>query len=499
MSFVDEIVKVVPNQSQINIEKMGFYAFITFGMNTITDKEWGDGKTPVTMFNPANLDTDQWCRIIANAGMKGVILTVKHHDGFCLWHTKSTKYSVEFSPYKRDILKQLQLSCQKYQLKLGVYLSPWDRNSEFYSTDKYDDFFCAQIEEVLSNYGEVFAIWFDGACGAYMDGKQKQNYDYARYFKLCKQLQPNCAISNCGPDVRWVGNEAGKCRKNEFNVVPKSALDIDYIQQNSQQDVGFKENLEVASEDLGSRKVLSKYNEFMWYPAEVDVSIRPGWFYHKKEDNKVRKVNNLLNIYYNSVGGNALLLLNIPPNSNGLIAKEDEERLVELNERLASAFAKKVVVKDIQAEIGKVGYEIENLKETTGAYSPQQEGEVSINLKFAEVTIDKVVLAEDITFSQRVEKFEISSVQKGEKVVLYSGQTIGHKKIALFEKPCRCDNLTVLIIESRRTPYINMLEIYETDNNLPLKEKEYKLKNFFAKINYKIYTQSIKRKQAKIK
>ncbi|MEG2274681.1 MAG: alpha-L-fucosidase, partial [Clostridia bacterium] len=378
--------------------------------------------------------------------MKGIIATAKHHDGFCLWDTKTTDYSVKNSPFKKDVLALLRASCDKYGLKLGVYLSPWDRHSELYGTPKYNDFYIAQMTEILTNYGDLFCVWLDGACGAYMDGKPPQEYDFDRYYALIRKLQPNCAISNCGPDVRWIGNEGGICRDSEYNVVPKFVAHLQSIQDNSQTADGDapKKGIGVIDQDLGSRQLLAQYEEYMWYPAEVDVSIRPGWFYHKNQDKKVRSVNNLLNIYYNSVGGNAMLLLNIPPDCEGKIANADVKRLAELTARIDSAFAKKVDIKSYNATTGKKGFEIDKLISGTGVFSPQQIDNTVIEVTFDRCVVDKLLLQEDINFSQRIEAFDISVGLDGKWKTVNKGTVVGHNKIALFE-PIEADCLKLEI------------------------------------------------------
>lgn len=499
MKRLELYTSIVPNARQKAIEEMGFYTFIHFGMNTFTGREWGTGKENPCIFAPSDLDTDQWCEVIKKSGAKGIILTAKHHDGFCLWQTKTTEHSIKNSPYKNgkgDIVKELELSCKKYGLKYGLYLSPWDRNSEYYGTEKYNDFYVAQLEELLTGYGELFTIWLDGACGSHMDGKPMQVYDFERYYDTIHRLQPNCAISNCGRDVRWVGNEGGMTRKSEWNVVPAFNAETQKVMANSQtEDKAFESKIDVISEDLGSRQVLSQYDEFMWYPAEVDVSIRKGWFYHASQNHRVRSINNLLNIYYNSVGGNCMLLLNIPPDKRGRIHEVDSARLVKLGKRIESAFAREVMPKNIELSEAKQGFEMFN----SGTYSPKNISEnYSIKLQFDAQKIDKAVIIEDIDYSQRIEEFIISTEQKGKTKVLYKGTVVGHKKIALF-KPLTTDNLTFTIAKCRLTPYIKELKIYQSDGKLPRKNPLLGIKKELHRIAYRIFEKRIQKGQAKQK
>ena len=490
--FLEKMVAVVPNIPQKHIEEMGCYSFVHFGMNTFTGKEWGNGKEPVSTFTLKNADTDQWCQSLKDAGMKGVIFTAKHHDGFCLWDTKTTDYNVMNSPYGRDVLAELRISCDKIGIELGVYLSPWDRNSEFYSTPKYNEFYLTQLEELLTGYGDLFTMWFDGACGAHMDGKPMQVYDFNSYYDLIRKLQPNCAISNCGPDVRWVGNEEGCARHSEYNVVPAYNADTQTIQSGSQQtDSGKFEKIDNMSEDLGSRKVLSRYEKLMWYPAEVDVSIRPGWFYHKRQDKKVKSVDRLLQIYYGSTGGNSMLLLNVPPNREGKLADADVKALKGMGERINSAFAQKMVVKkasgNIDVEFNKsAGIEVERIESQFQEYS----------ITFDACDIDKAMLIEDINFSQRVEKYELYTIKNASKIVLFEGTVIGHKKIAMFDI-INTDNLTLCIKESRLDVHLKIFDVFKTDYTIIKTDKLAKINTYFRVLGTTIYLHKLERAKAK--
>ena len=227
MNLEQRLASVCPHPRQIAWQETEFYAFVHFTVNTFTDKEWGDGTESPEIFNPVDFDVCQWVAAIKSAGMRGLILTCKHHDGFCLWHSKLTEHSVEYSPFKRDIVKEVSKACREGGIKFGVYLSPWDRNSPLYGSGKpYDDYFCGQLEELLTGYGEVFSVWFDGACGEGPNGK-KQYYDWERYYSVIRRLQPNACISVCGPDVRWCGNEAGYTRPSEWSVVPLRTKDTE--------------------------------------------------------------------------------------------------------------------------------------------------------------------------------------------------------------------------------------------------------------------------------
>lgn len=439
---LDLYTSIVPNRRQLLIQEMKYYAFVHYTVNTFTNKEWGNGKESEQVFNPTDQNTDQWCAAIRDAGMKGVILTCKHHDGFCLWPTKTTEHSIKNSPYKNgkgDVVREVADSCKKYGLKFGVYLSPWDRNSKLYGTPAYNDFYIEQMTELLTNYGEIFMLWLDGACGAKADGQPVQKYDFERIWKTAIELQPNIVMSGCAPDVRWIGNESGKTRESEWNVVPQFQYDQQNFAANCQQDDDLKKFQkrcqDVMLPDMGSRKFLANYDKFMWYPAEVDVSIRPGWFYHPAQRLTLKSLKRLMTIYYNSVGNNSLMLLNIPPNRKGQFAKSDVRRLREMGKWLRR--------------------EEECVLESSCVFSADgREAEIT----FPKQSVDRLRLAEDTTKSQRVEKF---SVYAGEECV-FRGTIIGFSRIAIFDRPVVTDKLRFVIEECRNEPYMQKIEVCKT-------------------------------------
>lgn len=439
---LDLYTSIVPNRRQLLIQEMKYYAFVHYTVNTFTNKEWGNGKESEQVFNPTDQNTDQWCAAIRDAGMKGVILTCKHHDGFCLWPTKTTEHSIKNSPYKNgkgDVVREVADSCKKYGLKFGVYLSPWDRNSKLYGTPAYNDFYIEQMTELLTNYGEIFMLWLDGACGAKADGQPVQKYDFERIWKTAVELQPNIVMSGCAPDVRWIGNESGKTRESEWNVVPQFQYDQQNFAANCQQDDDLKKFQkrcqDVMLPDMGSRKFLANYDKFMWYPAEVDVSIRPGWFYHPAQRLTLKSLKRLMTIYYNSVGNNSLMLLNIPPNRKGQFAKSDVRRLRKMGKWLRR--------------------EEECVLESSCVFSADgREAEIT----FPKQSVDRLRLAEDTTKSQRVEKF---SVYAGEECV-FRGTIIGFSRIAIFDRPVVTDKLRFVIEECRNEPYMQKIEVCKT-------------------------------------
>lgn len=439
---IDLYTSIVPNPRQLLIQELKYYAFIHYTVNTFTDKEWGDGTESPALFNPAAQNTDQWCEAVRDAGMKGVILTCKHHDGFCLWPTKTTEHSVKNSPYrdgKGDVVREVSDSCRKYGLKFGVYLSPWDRNSKLYGTPAYNDFYIEQMTELLTQYGEVFMLWLDGACGAKADGQPQQKYDFERIWSTAVKLQPNIVMSGCAPDVRWIGNESGKTRESEWNVVPKFQYDQQNFAANCQDSDDMaefqKRCQDVMLPDMGSREFLSHFEEFMWYPAEVDVSIRLGWFYHDSEDSTLKTLPHLMTIYYNSVGNNSLMLLNIPPNRDGLLAESDVARLRELGDWVRKEEECVVESRWTASDNGRV-----------------------FDVSFARQSVDRLRLAEDTTKSQRIERFKVYANDD----CVFEGTIVGFSRIAIFDRPVETDRLRIVIEQCRNEPYLAKIEVCKT-------------------------------------
>ena len=456
---------VVPSKRQVEFEQTEFYAFVHFTVNTFTDKEWGDGTESPEIFNPVLFDASQWVSAIKDAGMKGLILTCKHHDGFCLWPSGLTKHTVASSPFKRDIVKEVSDECSRQNIKFGVYLSPWDRNSKLYGTGKpYDDFFVGQLTELLTGYGDIFCVGFDGACGEGENGK-KQYYDWDRYYETIRRLQPGACINVCGPDIRWCGNEAGYTRKAEWSVVPARTRDTEKIADQSQHEDNAEFRLRKISawdEDLGSREILKNEQELVWYPAEVNTSIRPGWFWHESENDKVRPLGELVNIYLNSVGGNTTFLLNIPPTKDGLFHENDVIRLHELGEYLRSAFATNLTDKaDITA--GGVSVKDKIISDDLDTYYHGSDGENAIEVTFkTPEDISYIVIKENINLSQRVERFHIEARIGGGYHNVFDGTVIGYKKIIPFKESLKTDSIKIVITDSRTEPAIAFLGVYQT-------------------------------------
>ncbi len=459
----DRITSVLPSQRQLDFMKMEYYNFIHFGINTFYGREWGDGKENIKRFNPKKLDTDQWCSVLKSTGSKGIIITAKHHDGFCLFDTAYTDHNVMNTPFGKDIVKMLSESCKKFGLKLGIYLSPWDRHESTYGTEAYNDYFVAQLTEVCTKYGELFCLWFDGACGEGANGK-KQVYDWERYYSVIRKLQPHAVISVCGPDVRWIGNEGGRVRKNEWSVVPSGNTSNEAVMDNSQQNEAQADKLAVTTdtdEDLGSRELLSKYRDLVFKPAEADVSVNLGWFYHPNSYylfKKKRTALDLAEIYFNSVGGNASMLLNVPPDKNGLISRREIKTLREFTELIKKPFEREI--KDIAFSAVRID---SSEREITDGEFLLNDGETGIKARFPQKEeVSVISLREDLHFSQRVEEFKLYI--KGEAdsryYEIYNGTVIGSRKIVKLKQTVHTDEIIIVPTQSRKNPVLCDIRFY---------------------------------------
>ena len=465
MDRIHEAISVVPSPRQLAWQQMEFYAFAHFGMNTFTGREWGDGTASPELFNPTDSDPAQWVRAVKSAGMAGLLLTCKHHDGFCLWPSAYTDYSVKASPWKDgkgDMVAMVADACHRGGIKFGVYLSPWDRHEASYGTgEAYNTFYKNQLRELAENYGEIFCFWFDGACGEGKNGK-KQEYDWEGYYRIIRDTQPNAVINVCGPDVRWCGNEAGACRASEWSVVPAGLRSAERTAAHSQQadDGEFSRRVSSTDEDLGSRAAIADAGELVWYPAEVDTSIRKGWFYHPEEDSQLRTLEELETIYDQSVGGNACLLLNIPPDTRGLFADPDVELLARLGQRLRSRFAQDLTAgAALSANCQQPSHpavEALHPDETRYWQAPEGREQAVLQLKFDRpVSFSQVVLGEYLPASQRIEAFEL----RANRQKLAQGTVVGHKRICRFA-PVNAEALEIRITQSRVCATLRRISVY---------------------------------------
>ncbi|MDR1090531.1 MAG: alpha-L-fucosidase [Prevotella sp.] len=421
---------VLPTKYQVNWQKMEYYMFIHFGPNTFTNVEWGDGKENPEVFNPTGIDCRQWAATAKAAGMKGIIITAKHHDGFCLWPSKYSTHTVRESLWKDgkgDLLRELSDACREYGLKFGVYLSPWDQNHPDYGTPQYNQIFANTLNEVLSSYGEVFEQWFDGANGEGHDGK-KQVYNWDLFHETVYRNQPQAIIfSDVGPGCRWMGNERGVAGKTNW-----STLNI----------TGFS-----PGRDAPPTEILNTGEQGgeAWVPAETDVSIRPGWFYSPDTDDKVKSVEKLMDIYYTSIGRNSNLLLNVPPDRRGRIHAADSTRLMEFRRARENAFADNLAAKaSVKARSpakdpnSRNRYEAYNMLDSNyDTYWTTNDNElnpsIEIDLKKTQV-INRLLLQEYIPSGQRVESFTVKFWDAKTKawIDLAKETTIGYKRMLRF-------------------------------------------------------------------
>ncbi len=455
---VEEKIKmaahVVPSKKQLEWQKLEMTAFVHFTVNTYTDMEWGHGDESPEIFNPVDFDAEQWVRTLKDAGMKMVILTCKHHDGFCLWPTMTTKHSVASSPWKDgkgDVVRELKIACEKLDMKFGVYLSPWDRNAQCYGdSPAYNKYFVEQLTELLTNYGRVDEVWFDGANGEGPNGK-KQVYDWDAYYTLIEELQPEAVVAIVGEDVRWVGTESGYGRETEWSVTSLAPGGRDEMREiNKKLDVG------ATSKDLGSRDMIAKADHLFWFPAEVDVSIRPGWFYHKSQDNYVKSLEKLVDIYFSSVGRNAVLLLNVPPDKRGLINENDVARLKEFGDYIRKTFSNDFL-SDAESSVDDADALVDG---DADSYWKIDELPASVEFQLDEKSkFNVVMLQEFIEKGQRIEKFKIEAMVDSVWKEIASSTTVGYKKLLRFDN-VTTDRVRLTILEARDGALISRFGLF---------------------------------------
>ncbi|TDW47881.1 alpha-L-fucosidase [Flavobacterium sp. 270] len=450
----------LPTQKQVDWQEMEFYAFVHFSLNTFTNKEWGFGDESPQLFNPTQLDVRQWARVVKEAGMKGIILVAKHHDGFCLWPSAYTERSVKNSPWqngKGDVVKELAAACKEYNLKLGLYLSPWDRNSADYGKPEYVTYFRNQLKELLTNYGDVFEMWFDGANGGdgYYGGANETRkintltyYNWDETYKLIYKLAPKTLVWGVGPsEARWIGNEDGRAGKTNWSLLRQKdelAGKVHYTEFMSGHEDGEK-----------------------WVPGEADVSIRPGWFYHSVEDDKVRSLDEMVDIYYESIGRNATLLLNLPVDRRGLVNENDEARLKELVATIKSDFKKELLAGTKVSADNVRGKSIEFAPKNVidgnkNSYWATDDNvtKASITFEFAKPTdIDRVLLQEDIKLGQRVKAFTVEAKVDGNWKTIASETTIGYKRILRLDR-VKALALRINITDSKASIVISNIQAY---------------------------------------
>lgn len=571
---VDFLLSAVPQERHMKYHELdGYYNFIHFGINTFTDREWGTGQEDLSIFNPKKLDTDSWCEALRASGSNGVIITAKHHDGFCLFPSEYTDYDISSTPYKDgkgDILKELSESCQRYDMKMGIYLSPWDMHEPTYGKNEYNVFFKNQLKEVLNKekYGDIFAVWFDGArgeeanldydfsydfnrnflleingkatkfalnnlyydegiegtyvaakepteatskaitikedgtCmffgGVFGDNEFSANYSYDEnnntisftvvpdttvsktgifnesYFGIIRELQPNAVISIIGPDIRWVGNEEGDINENEWCVRGALSLTQEEIEERSQHSSTDTSKLEKGSFEVESRQSLLMSKKLIWSPVESDVKNRGSWFWHKND--KVKSANVLANLYLKNVGGNGNLLLNVPPNKDGLFDSRDVKELKKFGERIAEEFSRPILY---SAKIGncnsknyKEGLEdLNNPTLSTGFQYGNDDYILDLDFFDGKKNVRNIVISEDITNSQRIEDYSVYLKKPNGAYELVSHKsTIGTKRIITLDSSYdnKCIGIRFVVNQSRNNPVINFVGVYEDYSKLML-------------------------------
>jgi alpha-L-fucosidase len=439
----------LPAKQQLAWHDMEFYLFTHFGPNTFTDKEWGHGDEPEDVFNPSQLDCKQWCRIAKAAGAKGIIITAKHHDGFCLWPSKYSTHTVRESKWKNgkgDVLKELSQACKQYGLKFGVYISPWDRNHPKYGTPQYNDVFVNMMKELFTNYGPIWELWWDGANGEGPNGK-KQEYDWDRFKKTVKTLSPNTVVfSDVGPHIRWVGNEKGIAGKTNWNY-----LDT----------VGFTPGAGApAVEVLNTGNINGK----AWIPAECDVSIRPGWFWHENENEKVKTPEQLFDLFLKSVGRGANLLLNVPPDRRGKIHPNDSTALIRFKNLIDKNFGKSLMYeKGVSVTFDKMDSLVSENKESVEIKDYREN---SCNIIFDEPkSVNTIIVREDLKHGQRVKSFIVQILDEDKKSYSVQGTTIGYRRILTFPK-IKTAFIAIRILDSFGNPVIRGVEAHLIDEKL---------------------------------
>ncbi|MFZ9503303.1 MAG: alpha-L-fucosidase [Cyclobacteriaceae bacterium] len=448
-------LSVVPRPEQLVWHEMEMNAFVHFSINTFTDKEWGYGDESPQLFAPDSLDPDQWVRTFKDAGFKSVILTAKHHDGFCLWPTKYSEHSVKNSPVKTDVVKAVSEACKKYGLNFGIYLSPWDRNHAEYGRPAYVEYYRNQLTELFNSYGPVFEMWFDGANGGdgYYGGAREMRringsvyYEWPKTLDLVRSFNPEIIFfSDAGPGVRWVGNERGVAGETNWNTINPDTLFAGKP--------GIEMLLNTGSE-AGSQ----------WIPAETDVSIRPGWFYHAAQDSLVKSPDRLFDIYLSSVGRGSTLLLNVPPDRHGRIHKQDVAALQGFRKKLDEAFAADLAPKATLSGESRGGIYmpaglVDSKKETFWATADQvTSGELLVKWEEPQ-TVKYVVLQEPIWLGQRVRSFTIEGLVDGAWTQLAAGTTIGYKRILKID-PVLTDQLRITIQDSKECVALSSVKIY---------------------------------------
>ncbi|TWT82854.1 Alpha-L-fucosidase [Planctomycetes bacterium CA13] len=452
----------VPSERQLRWHEMEYYGFIHFTTNTFTGLEWGYGDESPAIFNPTDCDPNQWASVAKQVGMRGLIITAKHHDGFCLWPSQYSEHTIKHSPFKNgtaDMVGELAEACRKHELQMGVYLSPWDRNHAKYGSPEYIEYYRNQLTELTTNYGPLFEVWFDGANGGdgfYGGAKETRRidadtyYDWDNTWSIVRRHQPMAVMfSDGGPDIRWVGNESGKGSETNWAMIRRTEF----------------------APGRGDREALGsgQLDGTHWVPAEVDVSIRPGWFYHAEQDEQVKSLQQLIDIYYSSIGNGANLLLNVPPDRRGRFHEADVARLIEFGRVIEKTFdddlakskpasASNVRGKDDQFTAANVtdGDRRSYWATDDGVMT----GELVVDLQ-QPTCFDRIRVQEFIQLGQRIKKFAIDARVGDDWQPVATGTTVGPRRVMRID-PVTANAVRIRILDSRACPTLSTLELYQS-------------------------------------
>lgn len=465
---------VRPTPQQVEWQEMGVTTFIHFGMPTFKEEQdWGSGEEDPAEFNPSGFDPDQWVETCNEMGSGMLIFTAKHHDGFCLWPTDTTDHNISHSPWKDgegDMVREVAEACRHGGIKLGLYLSPWDRHESSYGTPAYHDYFKAQLTELCTQYGDIAEFWFDGACGESAFGVH-QHYQWPEYFEIIREYRPNALIANQGPDIRWCGTEAGLARGDEWSVYglntpPETFRNWHAVTDAAKFEPGTDGMSQKGAAPVADLKTLSDRDHLFWYPAEVDYSLRMYWFWHPNHENHVRTSDQLMETYYKSAGRNAVLLLGLSPNREGRIPEFDVQRLREWRSILDDTFSHDQASQArVKTSSTAHGANAQPVVEDDGCFwkAVNADRTPTIELSTPEpVTFNRVMLQEMITEGQQVENWKFDVKIDDRWVTMAGGGVIGHKRLFKLGT-LTTSQVRLRLTETRGTPTIRRIGLFKAD------------------------------------
>lgn len=484
--IVELATEVRPSYRQLDYQQREMLGFIHIGMNTFTGAEWGTGKESPAIFNPKDLDVEEWVKTFKDAGITAVILVCKHHDGFCVWPSKYTIHTVKYSPWregKGDLVRDVAEACKKHNMKLCLYLSPWDMHEQTYGTDAYNDYYIHQVEELLSNYGPIYLLWLDGAGLSKETSGKEMKFDWTRIFKRARELQPDILLSGSGPDIRWVGNEAGKGRETEWCVQGINDTNILFG--------GRVEGLDDTAESLGSIEQLMSKKKLVWYPSRGGLPLRKGWFYNPNDDHTTKSIKYLINSYFSTVGQNSNLLPNLSPDKSGRFPAKDAKRLVEfgkmISEMKKTDYALGCTAKSLYGW-GKP-HEANLLTDQdpfTSWQTPKGVVKAGVEIKLEKKNLINVIkLQENVRdFGQRIESFSVETFVDGQWKEIAASTTIGYRKMILLKEAIYTDLIRIHVLNSRTSVSLGNVSLYylppiqsekiESDKRMPLTNSGWK-------------------------